>query len=59
MGEVAALAQVLTHMGILTRIQEQVRFARARFGTYQRARLKVVRSQTVRLESWDLHRIVW
>ncbi|GHO56368.1 hypothetical protein [Ktedonobacter robiniae] len=34
MGEVAAFAQVLTHMGILARIQEQVRFARARFGTY-------------------------
>ena len=34
MGEVAAFAQVLSHMGILKAIQEQVRFARARFGTY-------------------------
>ena len=34
MGEVAAFAQVLSHTGILKAIQEQVRFARARFGTY-------------------------
>ncbi|GHO58248.1 hypothetical protein KSB_67230 [Ktedonobacter robiniae] len=34
MGEVAAFAQVLEHAGILNAIQEQVRFARARFGTY-------------------------
>ena len=34
MGEVAAFAQVLTHVGILQAIREQVRFARARFGTY-------------------------
>src|SRR5260370_9157799 len=34
MGEVAAFAQVLTHTGILKTIQEQVRFARARFGHY-------------------------
>jgi len=34
MGEVAAFAQVLTHMGTLKAIQEQVRFARARFGRY-------------------------
>src|SRR5207302_3637191 len=34
MGEVAAFAQVLTHAGILKAIQDQVRFARARFGTY-------------------------
>ena len=34
MGEVAAFAQVLTHVGILKAIQEQVRFARARFGHY-------------------------
>ena len=33
-GEVAAFAQVLTHTGILKAIQEQVRFARARFGYY-------------------------
>lgn len=33
-GEVAAFAQVLSHTGILQRIQEQVRFARARFGQY-------------------------
>jgi hypothetical protein len=35
MGEVAAFAQVLDHAGILKAIQEQVRFARARFGTYE------------------------
>jgi hypothetical protein len=34
MGEVTAFAQVLTHTGILKTIQEQVRFARARFGHY-------------------------
>jgi hypothetical protein len=34
MGEVAAFAQVLTHTGILKAIQDQVRFARARFGHY-------------------------
>ena len=34
MGEVAAFAQVLEHTGILKAIQEQVRFARTRFGTY-------------------------
>jgi hypothetical protein len=34
MGEVAAFAQVLTHTGTLKKIQEQVRFARARFGQY-------------------------
>ena len=34
MGEVAAFAQVLTHEGILKTIQEQVRFARVRFGRY-------------------------
>ena len=34
MGEVVAFAQILTHEGILKAIQEQVRFARARFGTY-------------------------
>ena len=34
MGEVAAFAQVLTHSGTLKKIQEQVRFARARFGQY-------------------------
>lgn len=34
MGEVAALAQVLTHQNLLKTIQEQVRFARARFGQY-------------------------
>jgi hypothetical protein len=32
--EVAAFAQVLTHEGILKTIQDQVRFARARFGHY-------------------------
>jgi hypothetical protein len=34
MGEVAAFAHVLTHTGALKTIQEQVRFARARFGSY-------------------------
>jgi hypothetical protein len=34
MGEVAAFAQMLSHMGILKAIQEQVRFTRARFGNY-------------------------
>jgi hypothetical protein len=34
MGEVAAVAQVLGHVGILKAIQERVRFARARFGLY-------------------------
>jgi hypothetical protein len=33
-GEVVAFAQVLIHTGTLKTIQEQVRFARARFGTY-------------------------
>ncbi len=32
--EVAAVAQVLTHVGLLKAIQEHVRFARARFGIY-------------------------
>jgi hypothetical protein len=34
MGEVAAFAQVLAYAGTLKAIQEQVRFARARFGQY-------------------------
>jgi hypothetical protein len=34
MGEVAAFAQVLSHTGLLKTLQEQVRFTRARFGTY-------------------------
>lgn len=34
MGEVAAFAHVFTHTGMLKTIQEQVRFARARFGQY-------------------------
>ncbi len=34
MGEVAAFAQVLTYEDILKTIQDQVRFARARFGHY-------------------------
>ena len=33
-GEVVAFAHVLTHTEMLKTIQEQVRFARARFGTY-------------------------
>src|SRR5438270_1852535 len=34
MGEVAAFAQVLSHVGMLKAIQNHVQFARARFGTY-------------------------
>jgi hypothetical protein len=34
MGEAAVFAQVLTHTGLLKAIQDRVRFARARFGTY-------------------------
>jgi hypothetical protein len=34
MAEVAVFAQVLSHTGILQSIQQQVRFARARFGQY-------------------------
>jgi hypothetical protein len=34
MGEVAAFAQILTHVGLLKAIQNHVQFARARFGTY-------------------------
>src|SRR6266852_1784750 len=34
LAEVAAFAQVLTSTGILSSIQERVRFARARFGQY-------------------------
>lgn len=35
LGEVAVFARVLTHEGIWKAIQEQVRFARARFGRYE------------------------
>src|SRR3981081_3141690 len=34
MGEVAAVAHVLTHVGLLKAIQDHVPFARARFGEY-------------------------
>jgi hypothetical protein len=34
LAEVAAFAQVLTHEDILKAVQDQVRFAHARFGTY-------------------------
>jgi hypothetical protein len=34
MGEVAAFARVFSHTGVLKAMQEQVRFARTRFGTY-------------------------
>src|SRR5260370_39779922 len=34
LGEVAVFAQVMAHLGLLKAIQEQVRFARARFGSY-------------------------
>src|SRR5258707_15096869 len=33
--EVAAFAHILTQVGILSAITEQVHFARARFGTYE------------------------
>jgi hypothetical protein len=35
MGEVATVAQVLTHLGLLKAIQDHVRFARARIGQYE------------------------
>ena len=34
MEEVAAVAHMLTQTGIISAIEEQVHFARARFGTY-------------------------
>src|ERR1700731_2700448 len=34
LGEVAIFAQVMAHLGLLKAIQEQIRFARARFGSY-------------------------
>jgi hypothetical protein len=34
-GEVAIMAQVLSNSGVLSRIEEEVRFARARFGIYE------------------------
>ena len=34
-GEVAVMAQVLTQFGLLKAIQQDVRFARARFGRYE------------------------
>src|SRR5438270_5847957 len=34
-GEVAVMAQVLTQFGLLKALQEDVRFARARFGHYE------------------------
>jgi hypothetical protein len=33
-GEVAVIAQYLRHVGVLTTIEERVRFARRRFGYY-------------------------
>jgi hypothetical protein len=33
-GEVTVVARALPHFGVLTTIQERVRFARPRFGTY-------------------------
>jgi hypothetical protein len=35
MGEVAAFARILSQTGILAAITDQVRFARARMGTYE------------------------
>ncbi|WP_216368844.1 hypothetical protein [Dictyobacter arantiisoli] len=34
LAEATAFAQVLTHTGLLKKIRDQVRFARARFGQY-------------------------
>ena len=34
-GEVTAFAQILSHVGMLKAIQDQVRFARTRFGRYE------------------------
>ena len=34
MGEVAAVAQILSHVGLQNAIQDHVQFARARFGQY-------------------------
>ena len=34
LGEAAVFAQVMAHLGLLKAIQEQIRFARARFGSY-------------------------
>jgi hypothetical protein len=42
MGEVAAVAQVLTHVGLLNAIQDHVQFARARFGAYDTVDFVVV-----------------
>lgn len=42
MGEVAAFAQVFTHQNLLKTMQEQVRFARARFGQYDLINFVVV-----------------
>src|SRR2546421_9054405 len=42
MGEVAAVAHVLTHVGLLKAIQEHVQFARARFGQYDTVDFVVV-----------------
>jgi hypothetical protein len=42
MGEVAVFAHMLMHTGMLKTIQEQVRFARARFGQYDLINFAVV-----------------
>ncbi len=34
-GEVALVAHTMTRLGLLSKISEQVRFARKRFGTYE------------------------
>ena len=34
LGEVAMMAHYLTHLGLIEKIEEQVRFARRRFGIY-------------------------
>ncbi len=41
-GEVAVIAQYLRHRGVLSMIEEQVRFARRRFGHYDLIDLVVV-----------------
>jgi len=42
MGEVGAVAQVLSHEGILKTLEEDIRFARARFGRYELVDFAVV-----------------
>ncbi|HEU5377226.1 MAG TPA: hypothetical protein VFV38_17485 [Ktedonobacteraceae bacterium] len=54
MGEVAAFAQVFTQTGILSAIIEQVRFARARMGSYDLIDFAVVLCGLCALRRTDL-----